>query len=84
MTHLPMQLATHGHLANFDGKTGSHREIRPYDGNKHGTDRRKAVHKIQRARLDEWGVKSHERAAKAVREGYFRNGAGYRRSGMAK
>lgn len=27
--------------------------------------------------LDEWGVKSHERAAKAVREGYFRNGAGY-------
>jgi len=86
MTHLPMQLDLNPHMGISPTLMARRDLIEKYDlmtAISMGLTAEKLFIKYKdelgwtKRDLDEWGVKSHERAAKAVKEGYFRNGAGY-------
>jgi len=86
MTHLPLQMDLNPHLGVSPTLMGRGDLVEKYDlftAISMGLTAEKLFAKYKdelgwtKRELDEWSVRSHERAAKAVKEGYFRNGDGY-------
>ena len=86
MTHLPLQMDLNPHLGVSPTLMGRGDLVEKYDlftAISMGLTAEKLFAKYRddlgwtKRELDEWSVRSHERAAKAVKEGYFRNGDGY-------
>ncbi len=86
MTHLPMQMDLNPHLGVSPSLMSRPDLIQKYDlmtAMSMGLTAEKlfAVYKDEigwtKRDLDEWGVRSHKLAAKALKEGWFRNGDGY-------
>ena len=86
MTHLPMQLDLNPHMGVSPTLISRGDLIQKYDlmtAMSMGLTAEKLFEKYRdelgwtKRELDEWGVRSHQLASKAVKEGYFRNGAGY-------
>ncbi len=86
MTHLPLQLDLNPHLGVSPTLMSRGDLVEKYDlftAISMGMTAEKLFSKYKdelgwtKRELDEWSVKSHERAAKAVKEGYYRNGKGY-------
>lgn len=85
MTHLPLQIDLNPHLGVSPTLTKPE-YVQKYDlftAMSMGLTAEKLFAKYKdklgwtRKDLDEFGVRSHQLAAKALKEGYFRNGAGY-------
>jgi acetyl-CoA C-acetyltransferase len=88
MTHLPMQLDLNPHMGVSPTLMSRSDLIQKYDlmtAMSMGLTAEKLFAKYKdelgwtKKELDEWSVRSHQLAAKAVKEGYFRNGDGYPR-----
>jgi acetyl-CoA C-acetyltransferase len=86
MTHLPLQLDLNPHLGVSPTLMSKSDLVEKYDlftAISMGMTAEKLFSKYKdelgwtKKELDEWSVKSHERAAKAVKEDYFRSGKGY-------
>ncbi|MEM1798009.1 MAG: acetyl-CoA C-acetyltransferase [Candidatus Jordarchaeales archaeon] len=86
MTHLPMQLDLNPHLGVSPTLLTRRDLIEKYDlitAMSMGLTAEKLFAKYKdvfgwtKRDLDEWAYRSHMRAAQALKEGYFRNGAGY-------
>ncbi len=86
MTHLPLQLDLNPHLGVSPTLMSRSDLVEKYDlftAISMGMTAEKLFSKYKdelgwtKRELDEWSVKSHERAAKAVKEGFFRKGDGY-------
>ncbi len=86
MTHLPMQLDLNPHMGVSPTLMSRQDLIQKYDlmtAMSMGLTAEKLFAKYKdelgwtKRDLDEWAVRSHQRAAEAVKEGYFLKGAGY-------
>ncbi len=86
MTHLPMQMDLNPHMGVSPTLMSRQDLIQKYDlmtAMSMGLTAEKLFAKYKdelgwtKRDLDEWAVKSHQRAAQAVKEGYFLNGDGY-------
>jgi acetyl-CoA C-acetyltransferase len=86
MTHLPMQMDLNPHLGVSPTLMSRGDLIEKYDlmtAMSMGLTAEKLFEKYKdelgwtKRDLDEWAVRSHHRAAQALKEGYFRNGDGY-------
>jgi acetyl-CoA C-acetyltransferase len=86
MTHLPLQLDLNPHLGVSPTLMSRADLVERYDlftAISMGMTAEKLFAKYKdelgwtKRELDEWSVRSHERAAAAVNEGYFRKGIGY-------
>jgi len=86
MTHLPMQLDLNPHIGVSPTLMNNPKLIQRYDlmtAMSMGLTAEKLFAKYKdelgwtKRDLDEWGVRSHRMATKALQEGYFLNGNGY-------
>ncbi|WP_456468587.1 acetyl-CoA C-acetyltransferase [Archaeoglobus sp.] len=86
MTHLPMQMDLNPHIGVSPTLMSRGDLIQKYDlmtAMSMGLTAEKLFAKYKdelgwtKRDLDEWGVRSHQRAAQALKEGWFRNGEGY-------
>ncbi|HDN73512.1 MAG TPA: acetyl-CoA C-acyltransferase, partial [Archaeoglobus sp.] len=86
MTHLPMQLDLNPHIGVSPTLMNNPKLIQRYDlmtAMSMGLTAEKLFAKYKdelgwtKRDLDEWGVRSHRMATKALQEGYFLNGRGY-------
>ncbi|OYT33751.1 acetyl-CoA acetyltransferase [Archaeoglobales archaeon ex4484_92] len=86
MTHLPMQLDLNPHIGISPTLMNNPKLIQRYDlmtAMSMGLTAEKLFAKYKdelgwtKRDLDEWGVRSHRMATKALQEGYFLNGNGY-------
>ncbi len=86
MTHLPLQLDLNPHLGVSPTLMGRSDLVQKYDlftAMSMGLTAEKLFARYKdelgwtKRDLDEWALLSHQRAVKAVKDGYFRNGDGY-------
>ncbi|MHA1607436.1 MAG: acetyl-CoA C-acetyltransferase [Candidatus Freyarchaeota archaeon] len=86
MTHLPMQMDLNPHIGVTPTLLARKDLVEKYDlmtAMSMGLTAEKLFAKYKdelgwtKRDLDEWSLRSHRLAAEAVKEGYFRNGAGY-------